>query len=346
MNKLFHYKDLERFSKEVFQKIGFSKEHAQIISNSLVLANLRGVDSHGVVRIQYYTEGVKKGLINPNPKIKTLKNENFFSIIDGDKTLGYIPATLATSLVISKAKEHGIGLVGVINLRHVGMLANYIKKVVNEKLFGLAIANASPNIGLHGFKKPVVGTNPLAIGFPVDGSKSIILDMAMSVVAKGKLLLASKKEIEIPKGWALNERGEDTTNPNEAIKGMLLPIGGYKGFGLALAIDIICGIILGGVYGLKMERTWFSQGGFLISALRIDLARSYDEYLREIKEYIKEVKATPVSEGVKVMFPNEIEEEITRRRIKEGIPVEDETFEEFVRLAKEYGISPPKPLNL
>jgi len=338
---LIHYKELVRFSKQLFQKSGFSEENSEIIASSLVFANLRGVDSHGVVRIPYYLKGIEDGLINPKPNIKILKENEFFLLIDGDNTLGCIPATIATNLAISKAKKYGIGLVGVKNLRHVGMLANYIKKIVDEKLFGLAIANASPNIGLRGFKKPVVGTNPLAIGFPVDDSAPIILDMAMSVVAKGKLLLASKKGKEIPKGWSLNERGEETTDPNEAINGMLLPIGGYKGFGLALAIDIICGVILGGEYGLRMKRTWFSQGGFLILASRIDLARNYDEYIKEIKEYIKEVKAVPTSNLTKIKLPNEIEEETTRKRIKEGIPVEDETYREFLKLSKKYSVNPP-----
>jgi len=338
----FHPTELERFGKELLIKLGFPEQHSEIISKSLVLANLRGVDSHGVVRLSYYSDGVEKGLINPNPKIKIVKDDRYFTLIDGDNTLGYVPATMATEKAISKAKEYGIGVSGVRNLKHSGMLAKYVMQAVEEKMFALAIANASPNIALPGFKRPVVGTNPLAIGFPVDGSTPIILDMAMSVVARGKLLVASKKGTTIPKGWALNENGEETTDPNEAIKGMLLPIGGYKGFGLAVAIDILCGIVLGGGYGLKIQRSWFSQGGFLILVSRLDMARSYEEYLNDVREYVREMKSTPVAEGVKVLFPNEIEEELTCKRMKEGIPIDEETFSELVKLAKKYGIEEPK----
>lgn len=336
--------ELERFGRELLTKLGFPEEHSKIISKSLVLANLRGVDSHGVVRLSYYSDGVERGLINPKPRIKVVKENSFFTLIDGDNTLGYVPATIATEKAISKAREFGIGVSGVRNLKHSGMLAKYVMQAVEEKMFALATANASPNIALPGFKRPVVGTNPLAVGFPVDGSTPIILDMAMSVVARGKLLVASKKGSPIPKGWALNENGEETTDANEAIKGMLLPIGGYKGFGLAVVIDILCGIVLGGGYGLKIQRSWFSQGGFLILVSRLDLARSYEEYLKDIREYVREMKSTPVSEGTRVLFPNEIEEELTCKRMKEGIPVDDETFSELLKLAERYGLEAPKSL--
>jgi len=341
---LFSPQELDKFGKAVFQKVGFSEDNAELISSSLVLANLRGVDSHGVIRISYYADAIEKGQINPKPKVKVLKETDIFALIDGDKTLGYIPATLAVDMAISKAKDHGFGIIGVRNLRHSGMLAKYTMQVVDQKLFGLAIANASPNVALQGFKKPVVGTNPLSIGFPVEGSTPIILDMAMSVVARGKVLIASKKGGQIPKGWAINEKGDETTDAEEAIKGMMLPIGGYKGFGLALVIDILCGIIIGGGYGLKIERSWFSQGGFLILASKVDLARSYEDYQMEIREYVKEIKATPVSEGTKVLFPNEIEQELTAKRSKEGIPVEDDICSEFLKLAKRYNIEPPRKI--
>ncbi len=336
--------ELERFGKALLIKLGFPTQHSEIISQSLVLANLRGVDSHGVVRLAYYSDGVEKGSINPKPNIKIVKENQYFTLIDGDNTLGYVPATLATEKAILKAKEYGIGISGVRNLKHSGMLAKYVMQAVEEKMFALAIANASPNIALPGFKKPVVGTNPLAIGFPVDGSTPIILDMAMSVVARGKLLVASKKGAPIPKGWALNENGEETTDANEAIKGMLLPIGGYKGFGLAIVIDILCGIVLGGGYGLKIQRSWFSQGGFLILVSKLDIARPYEEYLNDIKEYIREMKSTPVSEGTRILFPNEIEEELTCKRMKEGIPLDDETVSELIKLAKKYDVAEPKCL--
>jgi ureidoglycolate dehydrogenase (NAD+) len=342
---LFSAQELNRFGNDIFQKVGFSEDHAKLIADSLVLANLRGVDSHGVVRISYYTDAIENGQINSKPKVKVVKETDFFSLVDGDKTLGYIPATLAADIAISKAKKHGFGVVGVRNLRHSGMLAKYTMQVVDQQLFGLAIANASPNVALQGFKKPVVGTNPLSIGFPVKGSTPIILDMAMSVVARGKVLIASKKGGQIPKGWAINEKGEETTDAEEAIKGMMLPIGGYKGFGLALIIDILCGIIIGGGYGLKIERSWFSQGGFIIMASRLDLARSYEEYQKELDEYIQQIKATPVSEGIRMLFPNEIEQELTYKRKKEGIPVEDDTYSDFLKLAGKYNVNPPEKLS-
>ncbi|MDT7890242.1 MAG: Ldh family oxidoreductase [Desulfurococcales archaeon] len=336
--------ELEKFTRAIFMKLGFSEEHANIVAGNLVLANLRGVDSHGVVRIPYYAEGVESGKIIPRPVVKILREGSFYALVDGDKALGHIPAKMATDIAISKARKEGIGFVGAINIWHVGMLASYVLSIVRERMIGVAMANVSPNIGLPGFKKPVVGTNPIAIGFPTD-SAPILLDMALSVVARGKILVAAEKGEKIPKGWALSKDGEETTDPVAAIEGMLLPIGGYKGFGLAMAVDILCGIVLGGVYGLKMQRSWFSQGGFLVMAIRADLMRSYDEYLRDLKEYIENIKATPTAEGIRVLIPNEIEEENMRKRLVEGIPIDDRTLKELNKLASKYGIKPLTPLR-
>ncbi len=336
--------ELKRFAKAIFTKIGFSAEHADIIADHLVLADLRGVDSHGVIRIPYYVSGVESGKINPKPLIKTLREGSFYALVDGDKTLGHIPARIATDIAISKARKEGIGFVGAINLWHVGMLASYVLDLVKESMIGIAMANASPNMALPGFKRPVVGTNPIAIGFPTD-SVPIVLDMALSVVAKGKILLAAKKGEKIPSGWALNKEGEETTDPMEAIEGMLLPIGGYKGFGLAIAVDILCGIVLGGGYGLKIERSWFSQGGFLVMAIKPSLMRDYEEYLGDLREYIRSIKAIPTAEGVRILLPNEVEEENMRKRLVEGIPLDDRIFVELNTLAVKYGVDPLTPLR-
>jgi len=332
--------ELYRFTRDALVKVGVPEGYAAIVADQLVTANLRGVDSHGVIRLPYYVKGIVSGEINPKPQIRVVSEGPSYALIDGDNGIGQVVALKSTDIAISKARDSGVGVVGVRNLKHIGMLAYYVMRIIDNGMVGVVLANASPNIAPLGCKQPITGTNPLAIGFPVREGPPIILDMAMSAVARGKILVAAKKGIKIPEGWAMNKEGRVTTDPNEAIDGILLPFGGYKGFGLALAIDIICGIVLGGGYSLKMRRGWYSQGGVLITAMKVDIFRPYDEYLNEIREYVERVKSTPTAEGVEILMPGEPEFREYMRRVEKGIPIDEDTFKDLNNLARELGITP------
>ncbi|MEM4685534.1 MAG: Ldh family oxidoreductase [Sulfolobales archaeon] len=332
---------LRKFSNEVLIKVGMPKDYAEVVTDQLILANLRGVDSHGIVRLPLYVKGMLQGEINPNPMIKVVRDRGPYALIDGDNGIGQPVALRATELAIKKAKDFGISVVGIKNLKHIGMLAYYVMKIVENDMMGIVAANASPNIAPLGCKKPITGTNPIAIGFPIRGGPPIILDMAMSVVARGKILVAAHKGEKIPEGWAMNKEGVMTTNPKEALEGILLPFGGYKGFGLALVVDILCGIVLGGGYSLKMKRGFYSQGGVFIEAVDINSFRPYEEYLKEIREYVEVVKSTPTAEGFEVLMPGEPEHRTYLSRVREGIPIDDETLKELKELSVKYGVELP-----
>lgn len=340
-----HVDELRRFTEEVFQKVGVSKDDAKIIADHFAFTNLRGVDSHGIMRTPYYIKAYEDGLINPKPQIRIVREGKNYALINGDKSLGHIPAMKATELAIKKAEENGMSIVGVVNLRHVGALSHYVAKVVERGFIGISTSNASPRMSLIGFKKSIVGTNPISIGFPRENEPSIILDMATSVVAMGKIVLAAKKGEKVPNGWGINKDGKVTNDPKEIIEGSVLPIGGYKGFGLAMAIDILCGIVLGGEYGLKMERTFFSQGGFIISAIDINTFRPYKDYLREIEEYVSVLKSTPTMDNIEVILAGELEYKTSQERKNKGIPIDNEVFKELLELSKKMNVTPLKPLN-
>ncbi|MEM4970691.1 MAG: Ldh family oxidoreductase [Sulfolobales archaeon] len=338
--------ELYRFALNALTRAGVSGEHASIVADHLVRANLRGVDSHGIIRLPYYVDGILRGEINPRPMIKVVAEGSSYALIDGDHGLGQVVALKATEIAIDKARSSGIAFVGARNLSHVGMLAYYVERIASNGLVGIASANAAPNIAPLGCKQPITGTNPLAIGFPTRSRPPVILDMAMSAAARGKILVAARKGEKIPEGWAMNREGRITTDPREALEGILLPFGGYKGFGLALAIDILCGIVLGAGYSLKLKRGWFSQGGFSIMAIKIDIFRPYNEYLEEIEEYIERVKSTPTVEGFEALIPGEPEYRAYRERIERGIPLDEETFKDLQDLANKLGIEPPSTLKL
>jgi len=326
---------LESFVFKVFKSVGMNEDHAKIIANHLVTANLRGVDSHGIIRVRVYLNGIKDGLINPQPKIKAISNGPTYAILDGDRGLGHIVAYEATRLAIEKAKENKVALVGTRNHWHIGMLSYYILEVIKQDMIGICMANSSPRVSLKGFTKGIVGTNPLAIGFPTP-SFPLIYDGAMSVVSAGKILAYKKEGKSIPLGWAINKSGELTTDPDEALEGFLLPIGSYKGLDIALAIDILCGIVMGGNVGLKLPRTLFTQGGFTLITFRIDAFKDIKEYYEEVKHYIKMLKDIKGRKGQELILPGEREAKFYEERIREGIPLPKEVYKELVNISKEY----------
>jgi LDH2 family malate/lactate/ureidoglycolate dehydrogenase len=335
-------KDLIVFCSDIFRSVGISKTEAEIIAQKLVAANLRGVESHGVFRVFYYLEGIRKGLINPKPHIKIIKETENIVTIDGDNCIGQVGGDKATEIVIKKAKKNGICIAGLKNTNHVGMLTDYAVKIVKKELIGLVIANTAPAMAPWGGKKMLIGTNPLCIGFPIDENNFIIHDIATSTVSAGKIASFARHNRKIPTGWAHDQNGKSTTDPKEALRGLLTPIGGYKGYGIALSIDILAGILIGDNIGYNLRLSWATQGGFFIEAFDVKMFRPYDEYKKEILDYIQVLKSCPRGEGVKeILLPGELESIEYKKRIKNGVPLDLPTWKTLKNLSKNYGVNLP-----
>ncbi len=337
--------ELYNFCVSLFEKAGLPKEDAEIVSDHLVIANLRGVDSHGAfVRVPHYLTAIKQGLINPRPSIKVVKETSSVCLIDGDNGFGPMVAMKATELAIKKAKSNGVCVVGVKNTSHVGMLARYTLKVVEERLIGFAATNSPPIVVPWGGAKPVFGTNPFTIGFPVDEKTSIIVDMATSTVAAGKIAVYASKGERIPPDWALDKNGKPTTDPRAFLDGgMLLPFGGYKGYSLCLSVEILAGILVGAPFSFHIPKGWATQGGFIVEAINVEHFRPYDEYKRDLLELIQLIKSAPLAEGFKeILLPGELEQREHLKRLNEGIPVYEDVWENIRKVADEYGVPLPK----
>lgn len=329
---------LRSILSKVFQKLGVPKDDSEIIADSLVTANLRCVDSHGLSRGLNFIEGIKCGDINPKPNVRIVKEGDIYALFDGDKGIGIPVAYRATLKAIEKAKARGIGIAAARNLWNVGALAYYVSKIAGEGLVGIAIANARARMSIPGVKSAMVGTNPIAIAIPTS-NEPIILDMALAVAAYGKIVLAARKGMKIPEGWALDSEGKPTTDPREAMKGYLLPIGKYKGLGLAIVIDILSSIAIGAPYGLKITtKAPYTQGGFVTLALDIGLFRDREEFIRDINEYIKTLKSLPRDPGIEILMPGEPEARCYKERLVKGIPIDDETWEQFTKILNELKI--------
>lgn len=335
--------ELYQFSVKCFVKAGVPRDEAEIVSDHLVTANLRGVDSHGVARIPFYLEGIEKGLVSPHADVRVVKDSGSFGLLDGGGGLGIVVAARATESAIGKAKSYGVGVVGARNLGHVGMLAYYTRRIAGERLIGFACANSPALVAPWGGMERVFGTNPLSLSFPVDDGEPIVIDMATSAIASFKILLAAREGKEIPPEVALDKEGRPTTNPKEALDGTLLPFGRYKGYAFSLVVEILSSALLGAPLSKEITFHASTQGGFLVAALNPAVFRDYEDYVKDVEKLIKTIKECRPIEGVReVLLPGEPEKRAYAERREKGVPLDPETWSKLREVAERLGITPPK----
>ena len=237
------WKPLKAFTEEVFVKAGIPSGDAEIVAEVLVWANLRGVDSHGVLRIPWYVDMLDTGQINARPRVKILKDTSAIMFIDADRAFGPVVTTFAMDRVMEKARQVGIGWCLIGNLTHQGAMAYYSLIAAKEDMAGIAIVCSPPNMAPHGAIARGVHNSPISIAVPAGKHRPLVLDMATSVAAGGKLNLAIDKGVSIPEGWAMDKGGKPTTDPNLAH--ILIPAGGPKGSGLAMMFECLTSIMAG-----------------------------------------------------------------------------------------------------
>ena len=335
--------DLREFTKSAFTKVGVKEAHAEIVADHLVQANLRGVDSHGVARIPYYIKGIRLGEVNTNPKIRTVVDRKATALVDGDFALGQVVGKYATELAIKKAAEFGIGVVGVRRTSHVGMLAYYGMMIAERKMIGQVYTNSPAFMAAWGGKKPIFGTNPICVTFPQNGRGPIVLDMATSESAAFKIMSAASRGESIPEGWALDKHGNPTRNPTEALEGALLPFGGYKGYGLAVAVELFSSVLMGADWSSKVKVAFHTEGGQYVQALDVSHFRPYEEYLRDLEEVVRSIKMSGKGEAKdEIYLPGEKEAIISAERSVHGIPIDDNLKKELTKVSEELNI----PLSL
>lgn len=339
--------DLIAFGKELFKKAGMSEADADFHANALVQTNYWGIDSHGVIRIPAYFKRMINGAVNVKPDIKTVRGEGCLEVLDADAAAGFIGAKAGMERAIKNAKKTGIAACGVINSNHFGAGALYARMAAEKGMIGIAMTNVKPLIVAPGASQPVTGNNPIAFAIPTYGDFQFVLDMSLSVVAGGKLTLAIKKKEKIPMDWATDKEGRPTDDPQKAFDGYLLPMGGHKGLGLSYVVDILSGVITGGVFSKEMKSMYANPeepsltGHFFIA---IDISRIItEEAMKERMAIFKDnLKSTPMwQEGAEMLLPGEIEYRKEKERKEQGIPVPITTYEELMELAKEYDVKSP-----
>ena len=324
---------------ETLDKVGVSKADSLIIWDTILFANRRGVATHGVGRLPLYVHKVASGHLNPKNEIEVLADNSAYALLNAHNGFGQVVAYSATRIAIEKAKEYGIAVVGVRNSNNFGTAGYFGDLAAREGCAAMVFANAAPAIAPTGGNKTIFGTNPLCFAFPgIDEYAPILLDMATTIAARGKIRLAAKNGERIPRDWALGPDGSPTDDPKVALLGSLLPIGGYKGYGLSMFVDILAGLLTGSHYAgnvknlSKMDED--SGNGHLFVVIDVDKFMSTDEMRKRISHFYAAVK--DCGEEGKVFMPGEIEY-LRMKDSVNSVQISVKQFDDVNEIAEELG---------
>lgn len=321
----FNAEEAHCFARDVLVGNGVSAESATIIANCLVAADLRGVDTHGVNRIPSYMERVRRGVLDAKATPTLDQKTPVVAQVDGHNGFGFLAASLGMDTAITMAKEFGIGMVSVKHSNHFGMAAWVIQKAIDAGMMSLVFTNSSPALPVWGGKEQLVGVSPLACGAPAGSTPPFILDMAPSIAARGKIYKAKRRGEKIPLDWALDADGLPTDDPERALGGVMLPMGGPKGSALAIMMDVFSGVLSGSAFAGHVTGPYeFSKpadvGHFLI-AIKPDLFFSIEEFKERMDYLYQRVVSCEKRPDVdRVYFPGEIEQLTQKKSQEQGIP--------------------------
>lgn len=336
------------FTKAVMLTHDLPEGDAALVADGLVRANLRGLDSHGVARVPIYCERLRRKCINPRPNIRTDAVTPVAARVDGDDGIGFVVGDHAMEQAIHMAKGYGVGLVGVHRSTHYGMAALYVMQAIEAGFIGLAYTNSSPAMPVWGGRTVFLGANPFAAGAPAGKRKPYVLDLAMTVIARGKIRLAAQRGDPIPLGLALDAEGWPTTDAKKAFEGVLLPFGGVKGSGIGLLMEILAGVLTGASYGGEVRSLYFDFSGpqnvgHLFMAIRPDLFVPRGEYEARMDALIERAKACTKAEGVEeILMPGEPEARAHQVRRRTGIPLTPDVCDTLLKEADRSGVSFPQ----
>lgn len=319
-------KILREAAKEILVNLGEDKGNAEIASESLVRADMRGISTHGVNLLRLISRRVAAKMLVLPTRVTIVSDDAATALIDGNNGLGPVAALCAVDIAIEKAKKYGIGMVALRNTNNIGALGCISSTAARRAVISIATTNGNPSMAPFGAAEPFLGTNPLSIAVPCGNRDPLVLDMSSSIVARGKIRLASLSSQTIPVGWALDEAGEPTTDPKNALKGCLLPVGGPKGSGLAMMIDILSGMLSGSAYGKKLKSFHELEGttGVGASFICIDISHFIDKdaFMKLILEYADQIKALRRQPGfTEIFLPGEVESKKEADNSRLGIDV-------------------------
>ncbi len=340
---------LRTWTQQIFRKVGVSPEDAALLTDSLIEANLRGVDTHGITRMLcVYVQRIQAGVLKAQTKITVERENASTALLHCHNSIGQVAAARAMRLTIQKAAKTGVAFVAVTHSNHYGAAAYWAMMALPHGMIGFSSTNAPAVVAPTGGRRPMLGTNPFAAAIPAGAEQPMVLDLATTVVARGRILLHAKQNKPLEPGWAFDERGVPTLDPHVAVKGLLAPIGGYKGYGIALAIDLLCGVMTGSNYGthfpgfLADNMREPTDVGSIFAAVNVESFMDLAEFTSHIDVALREIRSAERAEGVdRIYIPGEIEFEMKAERLAHGIPVPEPVVQDFVALGRELAVPFP-----
>lgn len=351
MNRaIFAADDLERFGRDILIAGGMPAEHASITARSLLVANLRGVDTHGIRFAPIYARCMRRGLMHSNPKPRIERRGPSLLHVHGDNGEGHYVASVAMEKTIEIALESGACITVIRETNHVGMLAHYVEMASSRGLIGHAATNGEPYVAPTGGLTPVLSTNPMAWAFPAGEFPDIVVDMASTTVANSKIREAAARGEKIPLTWGFDAQGRPTDDPEAVTRGGLLqPLGGYKGYGLMLVVDLFAGVLSGGPFStdlvaLDKDRPQGIGAFFCV----IDPSRflGIESFRKRVDDEIRRIQSSKLAAGVeRVRYHGELEARTRGDRTERGVPVSPEHVREFTEASREFGTPVPKALQ-
>ncbi|HEX6192086.1 MAG TPA: Ldh family oxidoreductase [Chitinophagaceae bacterium] len=358
-DQVFTYSDLFSFTVQVFQKIGCNNLEAEVAAKTLLSADLRGIDSHGVARLSGYVRLWEAKRVNATPAIKVIHETPSTAVVDGDGGLGLVVAPFAMQIAIEKAKQVGTGWVSVQNSNHFGIAAHHAMMALEHDMIGIAMTNASPLVAPTFSIDRMLGTNPICVAAPAGQEPPFVADLATTTAANGKLEILQRKNLPTPAGWVQDKDGNPSNDANELKQGgALLPLGGdkehgsHKGYALGAIVDIFSALLSGANYApwvppfpayVPMPSQQPGKGiGHFLGAMRIDAFRSADSFKKDMDHWIGGFRACrPVKGEEKVLVPGDPEREMESFRSQNGIPLLDVVAGDLRNLAEKFSIAWP-----
>jgi LDH2 family malate/lactate/ureidoglycolate dehydrogenase len=338
---------LESLVAAMLERTGVPAADAAVVAESLVGADVRGMTSHGLIRLPVYIQRLQQGGFNPVTTVQVLRETEAIALLDGGNGLGAVLSLRAMDMAIDKARGRGIAAVGVRNSNHNGEGAYYVQRAVRQDMIGIATTNASPIMPVWGGKTPLTGPLPISVGVPTATGNPIVLDAALGMSSRGKILYHAEKGLKLPDGWLVDADGRPTNDPEWVRKGgWILPIGGHKGWGLILVCEILTGLLTGGAFGAELTNLYDDldqpqrNAQFVVA---IDIASFVDvaAFKQRMDAYIAIMRASELAPDVdEILMPGEIEFRRAAAQRADGVLLSTAVVDEVLTVARGLGLTP------
>ncbi|WP_033288104.1 Ldh family oxidoreductase [Amycolatopsis jejuensis] len=326
----------------IFVACGVSEEDARLVADSLVQADLWGHQSHGVLRVGWYADRLRAGVMQSSTKTEVVAGLGAVATIDGHDGIGQVVTARAAEEALDRAAQHGVGVVSVRNSNHFGTAAYFTRMAPPRGCIAILTTNSSPAMAPWGGRGKLVGSNPWSIAAPIGGGKQMVLDIANTAVARGKIYLARNQGSEIPDGWAVASDGTPTRDPATALLGTVLPMAGHKGYGISVMVDVLSGVLGGSGFGSGVSGPYQAErpgrSGHLYLALDIAAFSPVAEFEDRMNALVAELKSGSREGADPVRYPGELEDLAEERNLRDGVLLPERTVADLRRVGEELGV--------